>query len=180
LSKRRNVDKLLPFLERFDSGYYFYRDGRVWRTKRTNGNKQEIPLEFPVIASKPMSRGYRRVHMSRNCVYEHTLIYAHVHGLEALMLTECIDHINGDKSDNRIENLEGVTFAENCARAEKMGLVRRTYGELNGCSKLTSLQVDAIREQYKSGINQYALAGLFGISQGSVSEIVNYKKRKFG
>jgi hypothetical protein len=36
----------------------------------------------------------------------------HFHG-EVLRSDQHIDHINGDKSDNRIENLRVVTFQEN-------------------------------------------------------------------
>lgn len=36
----------------------------------------------------------------------------------------CIDHINGCKSDNRVENLEWVTHSENTKRAVAMGLFK--------------------------------------------------------
>lgn len=178
--RKINTEKLLPYLKKFEEGYYFYSNGRVWRSARTNGHGHVIELDEPVIASSPTKRGYRRVALGRSMVYEHLLIYAHFKGIGALGCIECVDHINANKGDNRIENLEGVSARENNERAERLGLVTRTYGEVNGCCKLTSSDVDSIRELHSAGENQYVLANLFHVGQGTISSIVNFKARKYG
>lgn len=53
--------------------------------------------------------GYLRVGINGNRYYAHRVIYKMVHGIEP----EHIDHVNGNRSDNRIKNLRSVTRSEN-------------------------------------------------------------------
>lgn len=46
----------------------------------------------------------------RRCVSAHRVAYKHFHGIEAVSE---VDHINGDRTDNRIVNLRIVTTTEN-------------------------------------------------------------------
>jgi DNA-binding transcriptional regulator YiaG len=85
----------------------------------------------------------------------------------------CVNHINGIKNDNRVENLEWVTHSENTKHAVKIGLKK---GKRNGTShfcKLDKKQVEEIRNIYlKGNISQLNLAKLFNISQSQVSRIL--------
>ena len=54
-------------------------------------------------------RGYVKVKYEGKMVWEHRLIWFKEYG----HWPEVIDHINGDKSDNRIENLRNVTKGAN-------------------------------------------------------------------
>lgn len=55
--------------------------------------------------------GYPASMINRKHVYAHRVIWAMVHGEWP---TSSIDHINGQRDDNRIDNLRCVTHAENC------------------------------------------------------------------
>jgi len=87
-----------------------------------------------------------------------------------------VRHINFNRQDNRVENLEWTTHAENCKYSYDAGrfptLGRK--GELCPSSKLKQNEVDEIRRLYKAGgIFQYEIAQKYEISQTSVSEIIN-------
>lgn len=81
-----------------------------------------------------------------------------------------IDHLNNDKSDNRPENLEYVTQAENDRRATEDGL--RPRGEGVATSKLTEREVLEIIRLAATGMPQRRIAERFGVVQGTVGFIV--------
>ena len=83
-----------------------------------------------------------------------------------------INHLNGIKTDNRIENLEYCTQQENLKHAALNGL--NATGERHGCSKLTKQQVLEIRslQGVKSGP---AVAKEFGVNHTGIYKI--WKRR---
>lgn len=85
-----------------------------------------------------------------------------------------INHINGVKHDNRIENLELVTASENNAHAYKVGL-KSNAGENHAGAKLTERDVLEIRGRAYAGETQVALAREFGLAAGHVKRIVRGK-----
>lgn len=88
-----------------------------------------------------------------------------------------INHINGAKSDNRIENLELVTPRENTLHAiEVLGHTRK--GEGNPSSTLTAQDVLSIRERASEGETRTDLAAEFGVSKTCISGICTGKTWK--
>ena len=62
------------------------------------------------------SSGYDRVAILGKSVRVHQLVYFSFNGGDPRETDLVIDHVNGDKSDNRLENLELVTVKENLRR----------------------------------------------------------------
>lgn len=78
-----------------------------------------------------------------------------------------VNHINGDRFDNRVENLEYVTSSENKQHAFANGLI--PSGEEHPFAKLTNEQVREIR--VGGGEAQWVTAERYGISQSQISRI---------
>lgn len=117
--------------------------------------------------------GYRRVHLSA----EGSTTKHGVHQLVARAFLgpvpegKQVNHIDGDKLNNRTSNLQYVTSGQNTAHAVANGL-RDNSGENNHCTQLTESQVLDIRRRCSEGDTQTALAREFGVTQANISRIV--------
>lgn len=101
--------------------------------------------------------------------YAHRVIWEFVHGPIAYLME--INHMNGQKDDNRLMNLEAVTAARNSRHAFDTGLKRGKPGAANGKSKLTDEQVLEIRAAAGS-LTQRELAKKYGVSQPNIQSIL--------
>lgn len=63
------------------------------------------------VAGSVGRRGYRNISIDNVLFKAHRLVWLYVYGVWP---SDQIDHINGDKDDNRLANLRVVTNAENC------------------------------------------------------------------
>ncbi len=88
-----------------------------------------------------------------------------------------INHIDGNKQNNNVDNLEWVSPSENIQhKINKLGKDHR--GSKNGMAKLTLEDVDKIKMLYQAGYTQKKLGEMFNITQGKISKVVNGKSYK--
>ncbi len=86
-----------------------------------------------------------------------------------------VNHIDGNRLNNHISNLEWVTPRENDAHASRLGL--KAFGSRNGNARLSDDQVAEIRAQARRG-NHYALADRYGTSRSTIDRIVKGLSRR--
>ena len=75
-------------------------------------------------------KGYLRVQLYANGVRKHYKVHRLVAGefIPNPLGKPQVNHIDGDKTNNSVSNLEWVTNRENCDHARKMRLERRANG----------------------------------------------------
>ncbi len=84
-----------------------------------------------------------------------------------------INHINAIKHDNRLENLEWVTHAENVNHSIRLGLKFIPRGEVHANSKLNNLQVTEIKKLAVSKVLSYIkIAKIFCVYPSTIRRIV--------
>lgn len=89
-----------------------------------------------------------------------------------------INHRNGVKTDNRIENLEYVSQCDNNQHAVRFGLINNK-GENHGMSRLSNIQVTVIREAVKSGHRQSNVSRYFKIPVQTINGIIKGRSYKY-
>lgn len=175
--ENRNLDKLKPFIKAYNSGEIIYSNGALYRTVRKLNQFTTIDLEEPELMRSDSVRGYYRVKYSGVSCYEHLVIYAIFNGIDSLSEFECIDHIDADKKNNCISNLEGVSISENNKRAKDNGLLVVKNGVENGNSKLNDDIVREIRDYWnKKEFTITELANKYNVGTTTISNVVNRKR----
>lgn len=120
------------------------------------------------------SEGYLMVKLWKKSYSVHSIIWEAFNGPVPKGLE--INHIDLDKTNNALSNLELLTHKENVQHAYRVGNFEKNRGEKNPRAKLTSQQVREIRSLFNQGNHkQVRLAELFKVSYRSISLIVNNK-----
>lgn len=114
-------------IKNYEGLYQVSNFGNVKRISSFRGVNKQYLNDYYL---KPLDngKGYYRIKLTKNNSSKRIMLHRII--AEAFILNELnkpfINHINGNKKDNSIENLEWCTQSENCLHSVKLG----TFGAL--------------------------------------------------
>ena len=144
-----------------DKGEFFSDNSGKMKTRNRAGTEYQIINFMKEDGKKKTYRAHRLVLMAFNPV-------------ENMDVLE-VNHINGNKKDNRLQNLEWCTGSENQQHAFKTDLQQAQKGQKSNFSKLSEQDIDLIFQLRKQGLLQREIAEKVGCSRSNVSYILNHK-----
>jgi len=122
--------------------------------------------------NKPHNTGYLKLNLGlngRGCgLYIHRAVWENF--VQKIPNGHNINHKNGIKTDNRLENLECVTLLDNI-KHYKYNLCKYR-GEKVNTSKLTEQKVKEIRKRKTLGESSLILAKEFGVCRSTVNRLL--------
>jgi hypothetical protein len=158
-------------IEGYEGFYQISNLGNVKSLCRLVGNHSGFKklLKEKILKTHISKTGYfvinLKINSKRKTFKLHRLIaYSFI---EKIKGKEYINHINGIKTDNRVENLEWVTIKENNYHAIKTGL-KKDSGINNSRSKLNESDIVYIRN---SNLKLKELSNIYKIDASTISKI---------
>lgn len=142
----------------------------------------EVNLEGTIIRNKETKRVYKQIltwdgYYHVRTTYKTKSISQRVHRIVAMAFIPNpenkpqINHMDGNKLNNHVNNLEWCTCSENQLHAVSLGIKNTVYGEQNGSSVLTEVIVHEVCRMIQEGYRNKDIADKLGINRSQVKDI---------
>ena len=142
-------------------GYYISNHGRFRTIDRITGGKRKMIIKGKMMKLTVDSLGYCIISLYKNGKSKKVRI----HQLVAMAFIENpenkpeVNHIDCNRTNNIISNLEWVTRKENLVHAANLG--RSTWGDKNVHAKLTNDDAKRIRKLSAEGLRRQQIAQMY-------------------
>lgn len=158
----------------FESRYEISNFGRVMSKNKDGKTK--------ILKNYLGTWSYYTIHLGRKfrSILVHRIVADHfVENPNPEKFTQ-INHLDGDKTNNKASNLEWCDQSRNTTHAFETGL-NSGVSETHYRAKLTNDDIlDIKRMAGVSGMSQSKIAAIYDLNPCHVSRIVNNKRRKYG
>jgi hypothetical protein len=116
-------------------------------------------------------KGYKVVQLPTGAKVVHRLVAMAFFPLNCDMSQFHINHIDCDKQNNCVENLEWCTQEQNTAHAVENGRYSVITGEKNNNAKLNPEKVTEIRKLLSDGLKPLKIANMFNVKYSCIESI---------
>ena len=156
------MKKITNLKHRLKYDYYATEDGKIWSSysqkfissREDKDGYLKVRLASPDFSSGRWTISLHRLILSTYCPRE---------GMDCLQ----VNHIDGNKKNNNLSNLEWVTCKENIAHACKNNL----WAKINGGAKLTLDNVRDICAALEQGASNIELGEIYGVHPDTIGRI---------
>lgn len=169
----------------FEGRYYISSFGRIFTTYQRMRTRHNTALVLNGVTvfelRQSLVERYPHIALVRNDgvrmnYFTHKLVALHFLESPVQIKNLVVNHKDGNRSNNRCDNLEWVSQSENIRHAYRTGLAYGPKGEKNGISKLRTCDVLEIKKMISDKVlKQSEIAKTFGVSPQVICDI---KKRR--
>lgn len=164
----RRLHEFLPELKDYytvtSDGEFYSDNSGLMKTRNRAGTEYQI-INFSTTDGK------------KKTFRAHRLVLMAFHPVENMNELE-VNHIDGNKKNNSLKNLEWCTPSENQKHAFKLGLNKPRTGERSNWAKLTKDDVKKVFELRKQGLTQQQIGDIVGCTKSNISCILRSKSWK--
>ncbi len=168
---------MIKFIKELGNLYYATDKGEIFAVERfyLGKTKRTIKAKKPTVG--PDEDGYQKVHVydpiskKRKRVSVHRLVllaFQPIENSSELM----VNHKNGIRHDNRLENLEWCDNSHNLRHAYSMG-TKSARGSNNGQAILNEENVREIKKLLRNNVHPKNIFKNFGVSISTIKQIKN-------
>jgi hypothetical protein len=158
------MQEIFKDIQDFEGLYQVSNLGRVKSLKYRQQGREEM------LSLTANSYGYQWVRLCKKRSSVHRLVaLAFIDKVEG---KDFVNHINGNKADNRVENLEWVTKSENSIHSFEVG-TQCNKGEQHPSHVLTAKEVREIRQKFQPKVyTRDMLSVEYGVKPSTIKAIV--------
>ena len=154
----------MVFIKGYENKYSITKDGKVWSHIRNKFLKQDLRRQYYAVK---LGKYGKKIS---------------VHRLVALAFIDNIDnkplvnHIDGNKLNNNVNNLEWCTSKENTNHAQMNGLMKIRVYPISRRQKISNEKANKVCKDFKHGYSALKLAKKYGVTRGAIYAILRKNK----